>query len=830
MPILQRYSNIKNGGIVLIGNTLGLSKAANTNTAGTRGSIGAFISRNLTLKVNDFPSGTTLDYTKNGSAAQLALPSGSSVLYAELIWGGLFRSTAGNISALLENAVSFQTPLGQNSVLPDVQTRQNFNITNSGVTVGFYVRSANVTALVRSAMNGEYAAGGIPSLIEAIDARTTETNHAGWTLAVVYENEALPLRNLTLWCGGTVVSPSEGSTDVTLTGFVTPDLQPVTGKLFVSAQEGDAVITGDRMLFGKNTASLTALSGPNNPANNFFASQINGESGVLAPGSTFADRNANAAAGTNTIACRQGWDITAVNISSLLTPGMTTAAVRFTTDGDLYVPNCLGLQIDSKGARLQITKAAEKSFAAVGESVGYTLHIVNTGSQRAETVSVSDFLPSGGQLVPGSVTLNGAPYAGGLPVSFGPLEAGASADIAYSLVADTLPVVNPMVNLAKADYMFMPFPGYPVNSTSFSNLAGVYIVKPLASLSKSADKAFATAGEELFYTSLFKNEGNLPVTDIDFRDPIPVGTAFVQGSVSVDGVSQPAYDPSVGFSLPGLAPGGSTAVTFRVKINATGEIPMIIQNQSNVTFKYIRPDQSVVSGDQDSNIVKTEILTYAVTRVKSSDKAALGEGENARQKVVVTNNSAALLREVSFQDAMSPEATYVPGSVSVNGVAQPAYDPYAGFVLSDIPSGGNATVEYSILSNNPKTGDVVTNRGSLNYTVDDPVRGPVSYLEETNLIAIPLYSARISVKKSVDKGYATAGEKLRYTSVVTNTGSLNQTDLQFKDAIPAGTSFVAGSVKIDGVSYPAYDPSVGFALGNLAAGASVTVEFEVTVL
>ena len=100
MPIIQRYSNIKNGGIVFIGNTLGLSKAANANSPGVLGSIGAFVSTDTSLQVNGFPAGATLDYTKNSSSAQLALPAGSTVLYAELVWGGLFRSSTNNISAI----------------------------------------------------------------------------------------------------------------------------------------------------------------------------------------------------------------------------------------------------------------------------------------------------------------------------------------------------------------------------------------------------------------------------------------------------------------------------------------------------------------------------------------------------------------------------------------------------------------------------------------------------------------------------------------------------------------------------------------------------------
>ena len=175
----------------------------------------------------------------------MQLPPGSTVLYAELVWGGLFRSTINNISALTDNAVTFTLPSGAIQVSPDVITRQNFNITNNGVNVGFYVRSANVTTQVR-------------------------------------------------------------------------------------------------------------------------------------------------AAGTNTSACRQGWDITAVDVSALPEPGMTTAVARFTTAGDLYVPNCLAMQIDSLGARLEVVKSADKSFAQIGEEVRYTLTISNEGSISADNVSVTE--------------------------------------------------------------------------------------------------------------------------------------------------------------------------------------------------------------------------------------------------------------------------------------------------------------------------------------------------------------------------------------------------------------------------------------------------------
>lgn len=84
MPFIQRYSDVKKGGITFSGNTLGLSKAPNQNVPGVTGSIGAFTSLDNTLQVGTFPAGTTLNYAQNGSRSVLSLPAGSTVLYAEL--------------------------------------------------------------------------------------------------------------------------------------------------------------------------------------------------------------------------------------------------------------------------------------------------------------------------------------------------------------------------------------------------------------------------------------------------------------------------------------------------------------------------------------------------------------------------------------------------------------------------------------------------------------------------------------------------------------------------------------------------------------------------
>ena len=256
---------------------------------------------------------------------------------------------------------------------------------------------------------------------------------------------------------------------------------------------------------------------------------------------------------------------------------------------------------------------------------------------------------------------------------------------------------------------------------------------------------------------------------------------------------------------------------------------MIIPNQSNIAFNYVLPDGQTIAAELDSNIVTTEILTYSVPKVKSGDKTFLQEGETSQHTVVITNNSQTQLFNLELRDNMSNGATYVGGSVTVNGVSQPSYDPVAGFPLPALDPGQSVTVTYTIQANNPMTQSPVTNYATLDYTVDDPLRSNVNFSENTNTVSVQIISNRITNVKSVDKAYAIKGDMLHYTSVITNTGSLLKSDLVFTDPIPAGTTFVAGSVTVDGVSYPAYNPAAGFPLPDLAVGDSVTVEFDVTV-
>lgn len=62
---------------------------------------------------------------------------------------------------------------------------------------------------------------------------------------------------------------------------------------------------------------------------------------------------------------------------------------------------------------------------------------------------------------------------------------------------------------------------------------------------------------------------------------------------------------------------------------------MNISNQSNVTYNTVAPNKPGVPGSLTSNTVNTEILSDSISKVLSSDKTTVKEGETVHNTVTV---------------------------------------------------------------------------------------------------------------------------------------------------------------------------------------------------
>ncbi|MDI1484796.1 hypothetical protein QHF84_49830, partial [Polyangium sp. y55x31] len=480
-----RFTATVPGGIAGTGNSLGLSKATSVNGPGDRDSIGTFISLGNTVDEpaadpqNPWPMGTTADWKTNGSSAVLSLPE-AEVLYAELLWGGSYDYGGENVTALLDTAVTLSANGSTMMVTPDPTTTLTMNETAaSGFAVRYYMRSADVTDFVKQAGKGTYEVSGVPATQAS---SINNLNAAGWTLVVAYRDEGVPMRNLSIFVGGSFVDENT-TQDYTVSGFCAPPAGVVEGSVIVSAIEGDANFVGDQLQLAPTAAGpFKNLSGPNNPSNNFFCSQINDENGNLDTQGTFGDRNQDAAAGKNVSGGRQSWDVTTVPLSSQdqqLQNGQSSAVIRTLTTDDSYAPILAAFSIDVnapdfKGVASSVIDAPPS--VSLGETFTVTAILANNGDVAAEQIAFSLPLEASLGLVsfavdgtPGDISGNpvdGAALTAGVPV--GDLPAGKTKTVTLDLEVKDAPQLMGFFLKAKWGYGFEVCPNKPLVTESFS--------------------------------------------------------------------------------------------------------------------------------------------------------------------------------------------------------------------------------------------------------------------------------------------------------------------------------------------------------------------------
>jgi len=408
-----RYTTTQPGNVIAAGNTLGLSKQLGLNGPGTEDAIGTFstlvpgsVDVTPPNPTNPWFEGTTNDWHANGSTANLVIPSEGEILYAELVWGGSFQYGDENVSADLDTPITLSAEGDSIVVDPDPATDVTVNQSGS-FPIRYYMRSADVTSFVAAHLSAEYSAEGIPATQSAI---SNNTNAAGWTLVIAYRYDGEPIRNMSVFVGGLFVD-EDTTVDYPVDGFCAPPSEPIEGTIAIATLEGDSQRVGDQIAIGETVADPTfvPLSGPNNPVNNFFCSQINGPDGLLDTTGTFGDRNSPLGSTGN--GARQGWDVTHIGLSSddgHLVPNQTSAVLRTQTNDDSYMPVLAGIAIDVNAPKFlydSSTTAVDKDSVTVGDQFVLTAKLVNEGSAPANDVAFTIAIPSGIQLV--SFTTNG---------------------------------------------------------------------------------------------------------------------------------------------------------------------------------------------------------------------------------------------------------------------------------------------------------------------------------------------------------------------------------------------------------------------------------------
>ncbi len=376
-----RFSANDTGNITIAANTLLTCPAAASGCAAAQAG-GATNNNSFTMAYVDVDSDST---TFDSSQSDLVLPTGATVLFAGLYWGGdTSAGAAGGVAApaaASRGSVKFAPPGAAYSTV----TASTLDASSANATR--YQGFANVTSMVQAAGAGTYT-------VANVQAGTGQDRYAGWGLVVAYHDPTQPPRNLTVFDGLTTVSSANPTVDIPVSGFVTPASGPVNTSLGFIGWEGDRGSTGD-------SASLnsTKLTDAANPTSNFFNSSI-------------ANFGVNVSTRNPNYVNQLGYDADLVNANGILGNSATSATIHLTTGGETYLPGVVTFATELFAPHLTPAKTAtDVNGGAVeqGDTIEYDISATNTGQDSATGVKVTDPIPDHTTYVPGSLQIVSSP-------------------------------------------------------------------------------------------------------------------------------------------------------------------------------------------------------------------------------------------------------------------------------------------------------------------------------------------------------------------------------------------------------------------------------------
>ncbi|HEX3529651.1 MAG TPA: CARDB domain-containing protein [Thermoanaerobaculia bacterium] len=496
-----------------------------------------------------------------------------------------------------------------------------------------------------------------------------------------------------------------------------------------------------------------------------------------------------------------------------------------------------------------------------GDTLTYTITVRNTGSAPATGVTVSDPMPAYTSLVAGSATVTAGTVQtteSGIVATVGDLAPAATATLSFQAQIDTtvpagVRTVSNQATVTSAELPAVlsddPAAGGSADPTVTAITASPRLIAEMtAALAVDADgDGQPSPGDTLAYTITIRNAGNTSATSVVLRDPVPASTSLVTGSVTatvgtVDGEAPPQV------TLGELAAGATATITLRVKIDTTVPAGMrTIGNQGTVTsaeLPALLTDDPAAGGTADPTVTAITALPRLVaekTAALAVDADGDGQpspGDTLAYTITVRNAGNTSATSVVLRDPVPAHTSLVAGSVATTvGTVDGENPPQA--TLGELAAGATATITLRVKIDAAVPAGVRTLSNQATVTsaelpavlTDDPAAGGNADPTVTAITAVPRLAAEKAAVLLTDAdgdGVASPGDTLLYQITLTNQGNTAATGVVLTDAVPAGTAFVAGSLQTSQGTATGGSP-LTVSLGELAAGASASVSFRVTI-
>ncbi|MDD3079626.1 MAG: gliding motility-associated C-terminal domain-containing protein [Paludibacter sp.] len=439
---------------------------------------------------------------------------------------------------------------------------------------------------------------------------------------------------------------------------------------------------------------------------------------------------------------------------------------------------------------VRVKKSVDKSLVRVGDSLTYTLDMLNQGDEDITGLKLSDVfsMPSCFQIT--SITFDNQGNTANTATGY---SASDLSNIAVSLAA----YGNSQL-IIKGKVIDYPSNGVITNTATLdlgtSGVTDTDITNNVSSVSTfvlnddekiSLVKTVSNStdfqlGDVVKYNFTVSNPGEVSLSNVELTDnklsPAPV---YVSGDMKSDNI---------------LEPGESWLYTGNYTVTQADIDSGKIVNQAIVTS--LDPNNVAVtdtSGTSATNNDPTVVLlnnNSKITLVKTvSSSGAYSLGSTIRYLFSVSNTGNTVLSNISITDNKLSSVVYQSGDINLNGKL-------------DVGETWLYTGEYIVTQTDIDTGEVtnsatVTAKDSKNNDVTD-ISGTSASNDEPTVTPINPTSKIALTKVISNSGPFKSGDEIKYSLTVSNTGNTDLSDISITDKrLPNPVIYINGDVNND---------------------------------
>ncbi|WP_249685269.1 DUF11 domain-containing protein, partial [Bacillus velezensis] len=153
-------------------------------------------------------------------------------------------------------------------------------------------------------------------------------------------------------------------------------------------------------------------------------------------------------------------------------------------------------------------------------------------------------------------------------------------------------------------------------------------------------------------------------------------------------------------------------------------------------------------------------------------------GDTIVDSITFRNGGTVSATNVTLIDSTPSGTTFIPDSVTINGVTSPGSNPALGIQLGTAALGETKTITYQVLVTNFPPNGIIENQASFTYQYQpNPNEPPVTSTTPTPNVNVSINNLNPTSTKSADLPIADIGDLVTFTVTLQNKGTVPATNV-----------------------------------------------------